>query len=166
MNTFVFPIRIAVSWYLKIFYGVGTILFAGFTIGIWLSLHSLMLSFVPGLLAIFGIYAFLLSFTTIQEDEKSIIITAPHGVYKIDWSEITAIETKTIDDRRYESNDDVFAFIGENKHLAINLKFAGNSRAEFLEFIAKQIYKLKIEVKPLSSKWLSHKNTRIRRFGF
>ena len=163
---FALPIRVTVNWYLKIIYGVGAILSAGLAVEVWLSLHSLTLSFTPVLFALFSIYAFLLSFTTIQADEKSIIITAPHGVYKIDWSEITAIEKTVTDDWNHNSNDIVYAFMGKNKCLAINLIFASNGREEFFRFLEKQITQLQIKVEPLSSKWHFPKNTRIRRFWF
>ncbi len=166
VNAFAFPIRVTVNWYLKIIFGVGTIFSAGFAIAIWLSLHSFLLLSIPGLLALFGSYAFLLSFSTVQADEKSILITSPHGLYKIDWADIIAIEKTVTDDWRHESSDIVYAFLGENKCLTINLNFAGNGREEFFRFLEKQIIRLQIKVKPLSSKWLFPKNTRVRRFWF
>lgn len=165
-DTFTLPIRIAVHWYLKMLYAVSAIFFLSLTIAIWLNLRSLPMLLLFGFFAFLSIYAFLSSFTTIQIDENSVMVTAPYGVYKIDWADVTVIETNTIDDRRFESKDDIFAFIGENKCLATNLRFADKEKAEFYRFITKQIDRLQVEVKPLSSKWLSHKNTRIRRFGF
>ena len=160
----VFPIRATVHWTRKIFFAIGIIFFSGLAIDTWLYLHSLPMSFMFGLFALLSIYAFLSSFTTLQVDEKALTITAPYGIYKIDWSEIVVIEKTVTDDWRFESNDITFAFMGENKCLPINLNFASNGREEFFRFLEKQITQLQIKVKPLSSKWYFPKNTRTRRF--
>lgn len=162
----VLPIVVTVHWAWKLLYAVGIIIFLSLSIGVWFSLHMLPMACGMGLFALLGIYVFLLSFTAIQVDEKSLMIAAPHGVYRIDWADVTAIETNTIDGMRFESNDEVFVFMGESKCLPINFKFAGKGKAEFLRFFKQQIKQLQIPVKPLTSKRLSQKNTLISRFGF
>lgn len=165
-DSVVLPIRASLHWALKILYAVGVIFFSSLVIATWLNFHSLFMSFLFGLFAILSIYVFLSAFTTIQVDEKSIIITAPLGIYKIDWAEIVAIEKTVTDDWRFESNDITFAFMGENKCLPLNLRLAGNRKDDLYRFVQTQIAQLQIKVIPLSSKWLRPQNTRVRRFGF
>lgn len=166
-NEIILPIRVTAHWTLKILNAVGAIFFSSLTIAsYWFNIRSLPILFIFGLLASLGIYGFFSSFTTLQVDEKWLTITAPHGIYKIDWSEIVVIEKTVTDDWRFESNDITFAFMGENKCLPVNLNFASNGREEFFRFIQRQITRLKITIKPLSSKWIRPQNTRIHRFGF
>ena len=159
-------ITVTAHWAMKLLYAIGTIIFSILMIFAWQSFHSLLIPFLFGLFATIGIFTFLASFATFKVDEISLIVTAINGIHKIDWSEVVEIEKTVTDDWRYESNDITFAFIGDNKCLPINLRFASNGRDECFEFIQKQIEQRQIKIKPLSSKWLRPKNTRISRFRF
>jgi hypothetical protein len=116
----------------------------------------------------------LLSFSTIEVNQKSIVTNILFTTHRIDWDEVKTIETdiarllaiinksnrdnsKTI--KRKGSN---IAFLGGDKYFPIQLAIAGKEKKELLKFLEELIDRRQIEVKPLLSSLKKHKNTRIK----
>lgn len=155
IDQLVLPIKLTVHWYLQAVYLLGAVLFTYMAIFSWFSAQVIALSLCSGVFVVFCVYAYFLSRSTIQIDRQSLMITAPHGIYKIDWDEVEIIETNNV----------AFAFLGKNKCLSMNLIAVGNGKREFYEFLNQIIVDRQIQVNPLTTIWFFQKNTKIRGFG-
>ena len=150
---FSFPIKVTVPVALKIIYIIGAAFSLVRAFLSWGNEHSVVLSLFLIAVSVLCGYAFLLSRSTISVDNDAIIVSAPHGLYKIEWAEVETIETK---------GRTIIAFIGNNKHLVINLLLASKGKREFYNFLNSElINNRQIKVMPLSSGRISQKNTKI-----
>lgn len=151
------PIKITVSWFYQSIYLLGMLASACMTILALLSPRIIGFSFCSGIFFLVLVYVYFLSRSTIQVDHHSLVITAPHGIYKIDWNEVETIETDNV----------AFAFLGKDKYLSMNLTMAGSEKQKqaFYDFLNRTISERNIQVKPLASIWIFQKNTKIRGFG-
>ena len=155
IDQLVLPIKLTVHWPLQAIYLLGFVLFTCMAIVSWFFTQVIALSLCSGVFAVFCVYTFFLSRSTIQIDRQSLMVTAPHGIYKIDWDEVEIIETNNV----------AFAFLGKNKCLSMNLTTVGNGKREFCEFLNQIIVDRQIQVNPLTTIWFFQKNTKIRGFG-
>ncbi len=114
---------------------------------------AVSLSLVFAGFAVLSVWAFLLSFTTVEANGEVLIVNTPHGMYRIGWNEIGRIET----------DGAIMAFLGENKCLPISLRMLGKGKWELLDFVAYQIRKRDIEVKSLSPRSTKNRNTKVPR---
>ena len=96
-------------------------------------------------------FGFLLSYSTLYVNDKSIITIILNRTYKIDWNEVKMIEC----------DGGNFIFWGEDKCFPIQLGVAGKGKNEFKAFLEKLIDQRQIEVKLPASLVRMHKNTRI-----
>jgi hypothetical protein len=143
-------IKISVIWFLKLLYLAGIVLFGGLTILVFTS-QAIGPSLLLAGFTLLVFWTFLLSFTTIVINHDSIIVSTPHGIYKIGWNEVRVIETNGVS----------FAFVGEEKCLPINLSMAGKGKKEFYRFMEKIDQSGKITVKPLTPQSMKQRNTKI-----
>ena len=153
-NNSSFQIKISVHWFYKLLYSFGILFFLA--IGIYAYFDTKVVgTFVCfSSFAVLQLVGLLLSFSTIRINNESIIVKAPHGNHKINWDEVSTIETDGI----------VFAFLGNGKRFPIHLGMASKEKFEFTNFLERLVIQRQIEVKPLSSRWLTHKNTKVSHF--
>jgi hypothetical protein len=149
-------INISTSWIVRVIYLVGIAFFLGMAVWVQISTQIIGIAVFFAAFALLEFLALLLSFSTLQINYESVVMTAFYGVYKINWDEVKTIETNGI----------IIALFGENKRFPMHLGMAGKERVEFSGFLENLIQQRQIEVKPLSSRWMTHKNTKIRRFEF
>lgn len=116
-----------------------------------------------------GLFVFLLSFSGIQVDRKSIIATILYTKYRIDWDEVETIETdmrSMLGDPDWNINEIDFdigstiVFLGNQKCFPVEIRALGKGKSEFLKFVEKLIKERQIQVKQLSSVFVRHKNTK------
>src|SRR5690348_9801763 len=123
MDKFDLPIIVRVNRFYQGLYILGVVGSLWLMIAAWFSLHSINLMLCPGAFFFLFFYAFLLSRSRIEIDLDSIVIVAPHGVYKLNWSEIEYMETNGV----------AFALSGKDKYLSMNLSMTGAGVREFYE---------------------------------
>ena len=148
-----FELKIAVHWAIKWISLVGVVFFL--LLAFLARLNHMGSGYLVFFIAFgfFELVGFLLSFSTIRVSQKSIIATSPFAIYKIDWDEVIGIEMQ----------GDSIAFLGYDKCFPIQLAMAGKEKVEFRDFLEGLIQERKIEVKPLSSLWMKHKNTKVEK---
>jgi hypothetical protein len=149
-------IKISTNWVVRLVYLIGIVFFLG--MAVWVQINTQIIGvtlFFAGF-AILEFFVLLLSFSAIQINRESVMMTAFYGVYKINWDEVKRIETNGV----------IITLFGENKRFPLHLGMAGKERIEFSNFLENMIQQRQIEVKPLSSRRMTHKNTKIRRSGF
>jgi hypothetical protein len=84
--------------------------------------------------ALWGVAVFFLADTKIDADDKGIRITAPHGVYALDWREVKTVEVNAFTTR----------FYGDQKAVAYNLLLAGKGKRDLKLFVANMIQRYQI----------------------
>ena len=146
------PIRVTIHRLMKAFSIFGVIEFLLFAWLSWQNTHTFYIALLFLLFALFCGYTFIASRSTIELDLESVVVTAPYGRYKIRWDDVRLIETNGV----------TIVFRGDDKRLVIVMTFVGQGRREMYKFLNSQIEQRQIEVKPLSSIPLTHKNTRVR----
>ncbi len=154
------PVNRAVRW-ISIF-GIVFFLWMAFLVKLNNEGNVLFLFFIGfSLLELFGL---LLSFSTIQVNQKSITATILYTKYKINWNEVKTIETDIASILRETDFDtgSTVAFISNEKCFPVQLAMLGKEKVEFLKFLEELIDKHQIEVKPLSSSMMRHKNTKVK----
>lgn len=149
-----FQINISVHWFYKLLYSFGILFFIGMAIDVYFDTKIAGISICYSSFALFQVLGLALSFSTIRINSMSIITKAPHGIHKINWDEVNSIETDGI----------IFAFFGNGKRFPIHLGMASKEKFEFTNFLEQLVIQRQIDVKPLSSRWLTHKNTKVSRF--
>lgn len=119
--------------------------------------------------SILELFGFLLSFSNIQVNRKSIIATILYTKYKIDWDEVEAIETdiRSMLGDPYWNTDEIdfdigstVVFQGNQKRFPVQIMILGKGKEKFLTFLDELIKERQIQVKPLSSLLVRHKNTK------
>lgn len=116
------------------------------------------------------LFGLLLSFSTMQVNRKSVATTMLSMKYRIDWDEVKTIETdiaSIVDakDPLDETDWDIgstIVFLGNEKCFPVKLTGLGKGKADFLRFVEELIVEHQIQVKPLSSPWMRHKNTKVK----
>ena len=78
---------------------------------------------------VLAIWVFFLADTKIDVDDQGVRLTAPHGVYRMDWTEIKSVELK----------GQTAHFYGENKVVGYNLLLAGRGKGELRRFVVQSI---------------------------
>ncbi|HUI89556.1 MAG TPA: hypothetical protein VLX61_12620 [Anaerolineales bacterium] len=151
-SEFTLPIKMTVHWVTRIIFIFSIILFGAFAILSLLSDHDVFTSSIFLVFALLSVYTFIASQSTIEINQDSITLSSPpHGEYRMYWGEVRSVET----------NGATFAFVGDDRHLAISLVFVGNRKQEFLSFLNDFLEKQQLNVNPLSSMYLRQKNTKV-----
>ena len=84
--------------------------------------------------ALWGVVVFFLADTKIDVDERGIRVTAPYGVYALDWSEVKAVQVEAFTTR----------FYADKKVVAYNLLLAGKGKRDLKVFVADTIQRYQI----------------------
>lgn len=151
-------LHIKVHWIMKIVAAVEALLFPIAGVYFWSNgLPFFAVLLMPML--VMAVYVFLIADSTIDLDQQSITITAPHSVNQMAWDEVRQIETDEL----------AYQFIGDKKALGINLMFAEKGRPEFKAFLERQMELHGIEKKligttpiTMNEKLRRQRNARIR----
>ena len=116
----------------------------------------------------------LLSFSTIEVNQRSITTNILYLTDRIDWDEVKTIETdiahllNTINNSEWDKTRMIrrrgssVALLGNDKYFPVQLAIAGKEKRELVKFLEVLIVQRQIEVKPLLSSLKLHKNTRIK----
>jgi len=122
-------------------------------------------------MSLLELLGFLLSYSTIQVNQISITTTILFTKYRINWDEVEVIETDMrgmLGDPDWNNSEIDFdigstvVFLGKEKCFPIHLTALGKRRADFLMFLEKLINNRQLQVKPLSSALVRHKNTKVK----
>ncbi len=152
LNNFIFPIKMSVHWLAKAIFIAGVVMFLAFAIFAYSDTQNIKTSLFFIGFALLNSYTLLSSLSTISIENDSVTLySPPRGTFKFYWSDLKWIET----------NGSTFAFVGENKHLAITLGFVGKGKKDFFDFLQYLIEERRCEVRPLSSMFLTQKNTKV-----
>jgi hypothetical protein len=145
------PIIIKTHWIMKVVAALGIIMFGGFAIIGLLNHEEISIVGMSFLFALGGIILWLLANSFIEMSNEKILVSVPYGRYQIRWDEINLIET----------NEKLYAFIGEDKRLVISLTFANKSSRDALELLEIQCKERNVEIKKSLSVPRTHLNTKI-----
>jgi len=142
----------SIHWLPKAMYIFGAVSLLVFAVLLYIVTHQILFSAVFGVFGLLNVYTIILSQATIDVDQNTItLFSPPRGTYKFYWRDLRYIET----DRN------TYAFFGDDKHLVVTLAFVGKRKREFYSFVQHLIKERRCEVRPLSSKLLMQKNTKI-----
>lgn len=149
-------VRAHVHWGMKVIAVLELIIFTLMSVDLWRR-GEYIVSMLMFSVAILAVYVFFLADSKIDADERGIALTAPHGVYRMDWTEIRSAEFK---------GKAVYLF-GENKALGYNTLFGGKGMRELNQYVTQAVERHQIPIgRPADLKNSSLgrllKNTRVR----
>jgi hypothetical protein len=121
-------VRVHVHWTMKVISIVEIIVFPVLTYDSWQRGLAIM-SVIFVLFTLLAIWVFFLADTKIDVDRQGIRLTAPHGVYAMNWAEVKSVEVK----------GQTAYFFGDNKVVAYNLLLAGKGKRELKKYVARVI---------------------------
>jgi hypothetical protein len=126
-------VRVHVHWGMKVVSVIGVVLFAFQVYFYWRSRFPI-LGIMPTAFAILAAWVFFLADTKIDADHNEIRITAPHGMYVMQWSEMDFAEIK----------GQSATLFGKNKAIAYNLLLAGKGKRKFQSYVADMVRRRQI----------------------